>query len=236
MEAFAFDNSKRDALAPYFSDDLFTQLKPEVTSSDSIEDADAKALVDNLLADAEAYKKFRVGEYEAYLTTSTLRNRLKTSSQYNNYENPTGVYLKPGQSCIVMASGIGNYPVGLTIKNWVKNEGDDSRNKYFIVLGKTSDGTLIGFVVINSQINNNLSEPLQQLHYPLAVSKYAFLLKNRYADCGELKEITLENFTDRYNCRSFGKIDEEDLRLITEAVKTSPKETKKHLRKFGLIE
>lgn len=117
-----------------------------------------------------------------------------------------------------------------------KNEGDDSRNKYFIVLGKTSDGKLIGFVVINSQINKNLSEPLQQLHYPLAVSKYAFLLKNRYADCGELKEITLDNFADRYNCRSFGKIDEEDLRLITEAVKTSPKETKKHLREFGLIE
>lgn len=117
-----------------------------------------------------------------------------------------------------------------------KKEGDDSRNKYFIVLGKTSDGKLIGFVVINSQINKNLSEPLQQLHYPLAVSKYAFLLKNRYADCGELKEISLDNFADRYNCQSFGKIDEEDLRLITEAVKTSQKETKKHLRKFGLIE
>ena len=43
-----------------------------------------------------------------------------------------------------------------------KNEGDDSRNKYFIVLGKTNDGKLIGFVVINSQINQNLSLPLQQ--------------------------------------------------------------------------
>ena len=117
-----------------------------------------------------------------------------------------------------------------------KNEGDDSRNKYFIVLGKTSDGTLIGFVVINSQINKNLSAPLQQLHYPLLVSKYAFLQKNRFADCGELKEITLDNFTDRYKCQSYGKIDEEDLQLITRAVITSPKETKKHLRKFGLIE
>ena len=117
-----------------------------------------------------------------------------------------------------------------------KNEGDDSRNKYFIVLGKTSDGTLIGFVVINSQINQNLSEPLQQLHYPLLASKYAFLQKNRFADCGELKEITLDNFTDRYKCQSFGKIDEEDLQLITQAVITSPKETKKNLRKFGLIE
>ena len=117
-----------------------------------------------------------------------------------------------------------------------KNEGDDSRNKYFIVLGKTSDGKLIGFVVINSQINQNLSLPLQRQHRPISASKYSFLQQDRFVDCGELKEITLDNFTDRYKCQSFGKIDEEDLQLITQAVITSPKETKKNLRKFGLIE
>ena len=159
VEAFAFDNSKRDALAPYFSDDLFTQLKPEVTSSDSIEDADAKALVDNLLADAEAYKKFRVGEYEAYLTTSTLRNRLKTSSQYNNYENPTGVYLKPGQSCIVMASGIENYPVGLTIKNWVKNENSSSytlRNGFNYITATTEGNVFVHYYTDDYEIAPNV--------------------------------------------------------------------------------
>lgn len=159
VEAFAFDNSKRDALAPYFSDDLFTQLKPEVTSSDSIEDADAKALVDNLLADAEAYKKFRVGEYEAYLTTSTLRNRLKTSSQYNNYENPTGVYLKPGQSCIVMASGIGTYPVGLTIKNWVKNENSSSyslRNGLNYITATTEGNVFVHYYTDDYEIAPNV--------------------------------------------------------------------------------
>ena len=36
-----------------------------------------------------------------------------------------------------------------------KNEGDESRNKYFIVLGKTDDGKLIGFVLINTNINQN---------------------------------------------------------------------------------
>ncbi len=126
IEAYAYDNSKHDALAEYFSDGLFTELKPGITSSEGIEDPDARMLVENLLADAGKYKKFRVGKYEAYLKTSTLRNQLKTSSQYNNYENPTGIYFKPGESYIVMASGIGDYPVGLTVKNWVKNESSSS--------------------------------------------------------------------------------------------------------------
>ena len=122
IEAYETDNTKALAFEKYFEDDLYTVLKPGVTSSNGIADADVKALVDNLLADADGYKKFRVGEYEAYMTTSTLRNNLKISSQYNNYENPTGIYLKAGESCIVVASGIGNHSVGLKIKNWVANE------------------------------------------------------------------------------------------------------------------
>ncbi|MBR6628798.1 MAG: M60 family metallopeptidase [Bacteroidaceae bacterium] len=123
---YAIDDSKSEAFAPYFTDGLFTQLKPGVTGSEGIEDADVKALVDNLLADAEEYKKFRVGEYEAYMTPATVRNTFKISSQYNNYENPTGVYLKTGESCIVMVSGIAGYPVGLKIRNWYVNEDGSS--------------------------------------------------------------------------------------------------------------
>ncbi len=126
IQAYAFDNTKREVFDPYFADDLYTVLKDGITSSEGIEDADVKALVDNLLNDADAYKKFRVGEYEAYMTTSTLKNILKTSSQYNNYENPTGIYLKEGESCWVMVSGIGEYSVGLKIKNWYLNENSTS--------------------------------------------------------------------------------------------------------------
>ncbi len=123
---YAIDDSKSEAFAPYFTDGLFTQLKPGVTGSEGIEDADVKALVDNLLADAEGYRKFRVGEYEAYMTPATVRNTFKISSLYNNYENPTGVYLKAGESCIVMVSGIAGYPVGLKIRNWYVNEDGSS--------------------------------------------------------------------------------------------------------------
>ena len=115
-----------------------------------------------------------------------------------------------------------------------KNEGDESRNKYFIVLGKTEDGNLIGFVLINTNINQNLSFALKKLHYPLAVSKYPFLQKNRFVDCAQLKEITLENFTSRYKYQSFGRIDDDDLTYITEDVASSQLATTKHLKRFGL--
>ena len=123
IEAYSYDIIKKEDIQPYFTDDLFTQLKPEVTSSENVENAVVKELVDNLLADAEGYSKFRVGEYEPYLPTETLKNILKSSNSYNKYENPTGVYLKSGDACWVAVSGIEDqYPVGLTIKNWVTSE------------------------------------------------------------------------------------------------------------------
>lgn len=118
IEAYQIDDTKSDLLGKYFTDDLYTQLKSGVTNSNDITDSDVKALVDNLLNDAENYKKFRVGEYEPYMTTSTLKSILKTSAQYNNYENPTGIYLKEGESCIVAVEGIGGHPVGLKIRRW----------------------------------------------------------------------------------------------------------------------
>lgn len=127
IEAYAVDNSTRDLYAKYFTDDIFSKLKPEVKNSDGIKDATLKALVDNILKNAESYKKFRVGEYEPYLSTETLIDILKVSSYYNRYENPTGIYLKAGESCFVAVSGINTqYPVGLTIKNWVENENSSS--------------------------------------------------------------------------------------------------------------
>lgn len=117
-----------------------------------------------------------------------------------------------------------------------KNPGDVDRNKYFIVLGKTADGHLIGFVVINSNINERLSPKLQALHYPISPAKYPFLGKTRFVFCGDLKEISSDVFANRYKCESFGRIEEEDLTLIVEAVVQSGNVSPKRLRKFGLIE
>ena len=148
IQAYEIDNTKSQAFAQYFEDELYTVLKSGVTSSNGIADADVKKLVDNLLADAAAYKKFRVGEYEPYMTTSTVRNNLKISSQYNNYENPTGVYLKAGESCLVVASGIGEYSVGVKIKNWLLNENSSAyslRNGLNMITAQTEGNVFINY-------------------------------------------------------------------------------------------
>ena len=119
IEAYAYNADKLAAFDACFGGDVYDKLK--VASSEGIADTDVKALVDNMLAGADAYKKFRVGEYEAYMTTATLQSMLKTNAQYNNYENPTGIYLKKDEKCIVAVSGIGNYPVKLKIKDWYKS-------------------------------------------------------------------------------------------------------------------
>ncbi|MBR4968320.1 MAG: M60 family metallopeptidase [Bacteroidaceae bacterium] len=163
IEAYEIDNTKTSAFEQYFEDDLYTVLKPGITSSNGIADSDVKALVDNLLADAAAYKKFRVGEYEPYMTTSTLRNNLKVSSQYNNYENPTGVYLKAGESCIVVASGIGEYNVGLKIKNWLLNE---SSSAYSLKNGlNVITATTEGNVFVNYYTDDFENAPNVKVHF-----------------------------------------------------------------------
>ena len=47
-----------------------------------------------------------------------------------------------------------------------KNDGDTSRNKYFVVMGVTEDGDLIGLVLINTEINPHVSQRLRDSHLP----------------------------------------------------------------------
>ena len=108
-----------------------------------------------------------------------------------------------------------------------KNKGDNDRDKYFIVVGQTANNALIGFVVINSNINTNISKELQDLHYPINISDYPFLRKN--------KEITADNFIGRYEGEGrCGKLTNEDLELIIGALKSSPLVTTKQLKRFSL--
>lgn len=123
IEAFAYETTKEPDFASYFTDALYTQLNPGVTSSEDIADEEVKALVDHFLTNTEGYKKFRVGEYEAYMTLQTVMNTLKLSNEYNRFENPTGVYFHNNESYWVVAEGITEeHNVGLKLKNWVTSE------------------------------------------------------------------------------------------------------------------
>ena len=80
-----------------------------------------------------------------------------------------------------------------------KNAGDNGRNKYFVVLGITDDGNIIGFVLINSHVNKNLPAELKDLHYPISASSYPFLSNNSFIDCSSIKEIERMKFSTLFN-------------------------------------
>lgn len=159
IEPYAYDNTKQETFQKYFSDNLFTELKADVTSADGIDDVDVKALVNNLLTSAEEYKKFRLAEYEPYRNTASLQRELKTSAQYNQWENPTGVYLKPGDVCYVAVEGITTESVGLKLKNWVKNENGSSyglRNGLNMITASTEGNVFVDYYTDNYETAPNV--------------------------------------------------------------------------------
>lgn len=118
---------------------------------------------------------------------------------------------------------------GITPKN-----GDNSRDKYFIVLGVDETNNIVGHVLINTNINDNLSTELKNLQYPISHNRYSFLEgKTRYVNCSDLKKLKRSRFVELYN-GEYGSINSEDLDLIIGALKESPTISKKDLKRFGI--
>lgn len=68
----------------------------------------------------------------------------------------------------------------------VPKAGDETRNKFFIILGFDFEGNIYGGVIINSAINTNIPPILQTLHIPIKVAKYSFLEHDSFVDCSSL--------------------------------------------------
>jgi hypothetical protein len=105
MEFFtASDNGSFTSL---FTDELCAELKPGVTLEDINRTAHpfARQLASYLYS-GEYETKYRVGEFEPYRSLASLQNELKTSSQYNRYENPTGIYFEKGVTQVLFVKGI----------------------------------------------------------------------------------------------------------------------------------
>jgi len=118
-----------------------------------------------------------------------------------------------------------------------KKNKDTSRNKYFVVIGFDEEGIAIGFVLINTDININLTEEVKRLHYPILHKNYPFLENtNRFVDCNNIKRITREKFNSLIHADSeAGQLNEEDLQFIICTIKESPTVTTKELIKYGII-
>ncbi len=107
-------------ISTYFTSPLCNELRSDITDEQmaAIPVPYFRQLA-NQLRSGSYSTQFRVGTFGCYLDRNTLRNQLKTSSAYDPYENPTGIYFKQGDKVVVFAEGIdGTHPVQLCIKEF----------------------------------------------------------------------------------------------------------------------
>ena len=76
---------------------------------------------------------------------------------------------------------------GLTLNN-----GYDDRNKYFVIVGRKSNGEAIGLCLINSDLDYYKGKPeLQKYQYLMKKEDYPeFLVKDSRLDCSQLFKMT----------------------------------------------
>lgn len=118
MGFYENNNELKECLDTYFADALCTQLKPGVTEETlpEISVPYARQLAYNLLQ-GDYSTKYRVGEYEPYRSLASLAAELKTT-QYNRYENPTGIYFRKGEPVVAFVEGITDVSPSLIIKSF----------------------------------------------------------------------------------------------------------------------
>lgn len=163
LNAYTVDRTKEQAFAAYFEDELFTTLKADITSADGIEDEDIRTLVQNLLSDKDSYSKFRIANYEPFRPVASLKEEVKTNSYYNKWENPTGVYVKAGDTFMVVLGSSTQEKVGLRIKNWLTNEDGSTYPLHhgLNVITATTEGN----VFVDYFTENYKTAPHAQLHF-----------------------------------------------------------------------
>lgn len=139
-----------------------------------------------------------------------------------------------GFSLAASSISIGNvYRIKMNEENGViPKPGDDSRNKFFVVLGYTVEGYLYGGVIMNSSINRNIPLAKKMYHMDIRMDKYEFLDRNSFIDCSSLMHVPI----DKFNKWEFsGVMNDDDLEYIMGAVKECPTISKKELQRFNII-
>lgn len=117
---------------------------------------------------------------------------------------------------------------GITPKN-----GQNTRDKFFIVLGFDSDGNIIGGIVINSEINRNLPTTVTDYLMRVTTKQLPFLKHDSFVNCSRLKTVSKAKF----NTNTFiGHIEDAELMgFIIGAVIESPYSNRQQLKEFGII-
>lgn len=104
--------------AVYFVDDVFSELKPEVTRADleKITNPFVHAVAVELLA-GTYNREFRSRTYQACENPGSVAKRLKIGSR-SEYDNPMGIHFKQNEKYVVFVSNKDHTPMTLYIKDF----------------------------------------------------------------------------------------------------------------------
>lgn len=113
-------------------------------------------------------------------------------------------------------------------------------DKYIILVGVNTQEKAVAYVIINTEINQNVfpSPYLQSLHLPIDCLRHAFLDHDSYIDCSNLKEFELEMliaFITKNPERVVGNIDSTLLKDVHDNIKTNRIISAILKKKFGFV-
>lgn len=113
-------------------------------------------------------------------------------------------------------------------------------DKYVILVGINRPEKAVAYVIINTEINQNVfpTPYLQSLHLPIDCLRHSFLEYDSYIDCSNLKEFELGmlvEFITNNPERVVGTIDSILLKDVYDAIKTNRIISAILKKKFGFI-
>lgn len=116
-----------------------------------------------------------------------------------------------------------------------KNEGDVSRTKYFVVIGKDENSILVGSLLINSDVNINMIHAIAPYQHCIYPKDYSFLgNKYRYIDCYRIKELQFDQIIE--SGEYIGTISKVDMEKAIDLANASPVNKPLTLKKFGVYQ
>lgn len=115
-----------------------------------------------------------------------------------------------------------------------KNEGESSRTKFFVVIGKDEESLLVGSLLINTDVNINLVHTIAPYQFCIYPKDYSFLgEKYRYIDCYRIKELGFDQIIAEGEY--IDTISQADLEQAIKLAKNSPVNKPTVLKRYGLV-
>lgn len=115
-----------------------------------------------------------------------------------------------------------------------KNEGDKSRTKYFVVLGKDEDSILVGSLLINTDVKINLIKVIAHYQHCIYPKDYQFLgVNNRYIDCYQIKEFQYRDIVA--DGEFIDTINQQDMDKAIQLANESPVNKPQILKKYNVM-